>query len=151
MEDTQQPNIHFFRTKRFWFRWAVPGLLVGLWVESMLFKQFSNFCFSTSSSEIDYSIATKDGVLSLRVFKETYPYGFPGPDSGWTHLSSGIQWQPGLNWFPTTLDRDGDVFGCLSLGRYHEVSVPLWVSFVLWLLIAYLWSKHQKRKQAALK
>lgn len=150
MEQSPQPNILFFRTKRFWFRWAVPGLLLALWVEGMLFEQSTNFCFSTLSSEIDYSISMKDGNLSLRVFKEIFPSGFPGYHSGWPHLSSGIQWHPGLKLLQPFL-ADDQAVGCLGPGPLRIFNLPLWFPIMVWLIFAYLRARHHERKHAELR
>jgi hypothetical protein len=150
MEDTPQPKICFLRTKRFWFRWAIPGLLLVLWVEGMLFDQAIWFNFYTPSSQTSSKIWVSNGSASGASFQEDYPSGFSSLRRGWSYLRSDFRWSPQAEWFPQLYHFEENAGGCLRSGQIRRINLPLWLPLILWLLIAHLWSRHQKRKQAAL-
>ena len=151
MEDTPQPKIHFLRTKRFWFRRAVPGMLLALWVEGMLFEQYFDFSYTTPTAGSSYSLEIRKGNLRLQwidwpgvVVKAYFP--------GWYDFGSHFSWNPGLELFQPMSFRgkkrkEGSVVYTSSSG----LAIPLWSPLILWLVIAQLWSRRQKRNQAALK
>lgn len=68
MDAPPQPKISFLRTKRFWFRWAVPGLLLALWVEGMLFELGLGFSYFTATTESSYFVSLGKGNLSQESF-----------------------------------------------------------------------------------
>jgi hypothetical protein len=149
MEDLPQPNIRFFRTKRFWFRWAVPGLLLALWVEASLYDQQIRFSFITSTSQSLYFIASGRGNFWIAVQRFRHlpvAAGF----HGFGNFNAGFARNSGVELFPDPLHYRKQLTGPLTYQLYSKVTIPLWFPLILWLLIAHLWSRHQNRKQAAL-
>ena len=144
MEDTPQPNIRLFRKKRFWFRWAVPGLLLALWVEGMLFEGAIVVNHWRTSPITSYSLGIGHGVVSMEAHQTRY-----GLDSnGWNSWGSGLDWDLGLEMLPRFFVNG---YFTSNLEEYLcRISIPLWSPLILWLLIIHLWSRHQKRKHATL-
>lgn len=151
MEDTRQPDIRFFRTKKFWFRWGIPGLLLTLWVEGMLFEQAIWFNCYTPSSQTSSKIWVSNGSVSASSFLENYPSGFSSLRRGCIYLRSGFRWSPQAEGFPQLYHfEENGAGGCLRSGQIRTMNLPLWSPLILWLLIAHLWPRLQNRNQVAL-
>ncbi len=142
-----QPKISFLRTRRFWLRWAVPGLLLALWVEGMLFEQNVGLIVYTTSSLVVYSLEISDGSVSFLVNGE-----MASPSEivslKWDNLDAAFRWNPGFEPFPKAYRCEGAEGSDAGFSRC--ITIPLWLPLILWLLIAHLWFRHLRRKQAAL-
>ncbi len=145
-----QPKISFLRTKRFWFRWAVPGLFLALWVEGMLFSQSIWVGVGKPGTMEYYHLEMQGGGIRLGL-----------PDRGSRSISSwsnfrlsfadhDFKWSPRLillphfyfdHWSVPELEYDSPGW---------MLTLPLWPPLILWLIAAYFWSMFPKRKQAAL-
>jgi hypothetical protein len=144
-DDPPQPKISFLRTKRFWLRWAVPGLLLALWVEGMLFAQ----SFRTSFSGSTHFLGLGEGNLCLESYSTITKWSATGSNSwNYSAFSYKSSWSPGVELFPHFRREfeSAERFGIIMTTRIFKI--PLWLPLILWLLASHLWSRHQKRKQA---
>lgn len=141
-----QPKISFFRTKRFWLRWAVPCLLLALWVEGMLFSQSIWIGAGVPGHMTAYQFEMEAGTIRL-----CHPDDGFRSMSNWSNfrlifVAPDFKWSPGLvlhphfyfdHWFDEGLGYD-------TLG--WTLTLPLWLPLILWLLAVHLWSMFQSRK-----
>jgi hypothetical protein len=145
-----QPDISFLRTKRFWSCWAVPGLLLALWVEGMLFSQSIWVGIGKPGAMEPYHLSMQGGTIRLshrdRGFRSTSRLG----DCRLVFADPEFKWNPRLvllphvyfdHWFDAELEYETPGW---------TLTLPLWLPLILWLLIAHLWSRHLRRKQAVL-
>lgn len=150
-DDPPQPKISFLRTKRFWFRRAVPGLLLVLWVEGVLFVQSFEMPRSTSSAATVHYLGLGEGNLCLASYSINTKRGATGLN-GWNYSAFNFKfsWSPGMKLFPPFYreSESAEQLGIIITTRIFQF--PLWLPLVLWLLAAHLWSRHLKRKQAEL-
>ncbi|OYU44915.1 MAG: hypothetical protein CFE44_10315 [Burkholderiales bacterium PBB4] len=146
MNQPPQPEISFFRTKRFWFRRAIPGLLLALWMVSMIFSQSIWIGYGAPSVETTYSLSLTGGSLQLGLKKLSIPRRLPIKNP-WSDLSSEIVFHPRLRFFPPLFAVYGA--GCLGQGNISLITIPLWPLLASWLWGMMLWSRHQKRTKAA--
>ncbi|OYV05377.1 MAG: hypothetical protein CFE26_11905 [Verrucomicrobiales bacterium VVV1] len=144
-DDPPQPKISFLRTKRFWLRWAVPGLLLALWVEGMLFWNEVSAYYYTPFSESHHTLAVGRGIAAYSSYRWFYPMGIP-TSHGWGNFQYYFGHSSGLQIFPRPIEYS---FISSDSESYERViRLPLWIPLILWLLVAHLWSRHHKRKQA---
>ncbi len=145
-----QPKISFLRTKRFWFRWAAPGVLLALWVEGMLFSQSIWLGVGKPRAMEYYHLKMQGGTIRLshpnRMSRSISRLG----DFRLNLTDPEFKWNPGLillphfyfdHWFAGEMEIESSGW---------TLTLPLWPPLILWLIAVYFWSMCPKRKQAAL-
>lgn len=126
-DDPPQPKISFLRTKRFWFRRAVPGLLLALWVEGMFFDQGAGVIYWTSASMTNSYLYVNEGQAHLDLFR-TYSNDIGPKGSKWTNPTFHFEWHPELKlWARPCIQFNKDAGREESFERLLSITIPLWL------------------------